>query len=74
MKCTSVKHSLSRIRRLRSQTEIVRGRPAPGIRECFTDVPNYQPYTALPNNIPLDEMNPISASLLAKSVIGSNKV
>jgi hypothetical protein len=29
-------------------------------------VPNYQPYTALPSNIRLDEMNPGSASLPRK--------
>lgn len=26
--------------------------------DCFTDIPDFSPYTALPNQIPLDEMNP----------------
>jgi YVTN family beta-propeller protein len=26
--------------------------------DCFQDTPDFSPYTALPNNIPLDEMNP----------------
>ena len=26
--------------------------------DCFTDTPDFTPYTALPRNIPLDEMNP----------------
>jgi len=28
---------------------------APLMFECFTNVPNFTPYTALPNNVPLDE-------------------
>ncbi len=31
--------------------------------DCFTDIPDFSPYTALKNNIPLDEMNPIISSL-----------
>jgi hypothetical protein len=26
--------------------------------DCFTDVPDFTPYTAIPNNVPLDELNP----------------
>ncbi|GMU93305.1 MAG: phosphoesterase [Candidatus Hydrogenedentota bacterium] len=33
---------------------------------CFTDEPDVTPYTALPNTIPLDEMNPKLASLRGK--------
>jgi YVTN family beta-propeller protein len=33
---------------------------------CFTDAADLTPYTALPNNIPLDEMNPKLASLRGK--------
>lgn len=33
---------------------------------CFTDAPDLTPYTALPNNIPLDEMNPKLSSLRGK--------
>ncbi|MFT7035579.1 MAG: YVTN family beta-propeller protein [Cyclobacteriaceae bacterium] len=31
--------------------------------DCFTDKPDFTPYTALPNQIPLDEMNPDLASI-----------
>ena len=27
--------------------------------DCFTDVPDLTPFTAVPNNVPLDEMNPL---------------
>ncbi len=33
---------------------------------CFTDTPDLSPYKALPNQIPLDEMNPKVASLRGK--------
>ena len=28
------------------------------LRACFTDVPDFAPFDAVPNNVPLDEMNP----------------
>ncbi|NWG12256.1 MAG: hypothetical protein HXY20_01840 [Acidobacteria bacterium] len=31
---------------------------ADAMSDCFQDKPDLRPYTALPNNIPLDEMNP----------------
>jgi YVTN family beta-propeller protein len=31
---------------------------ADAMSDCFQDKPDYSPYTALPNRIPLDEMNP----------------
>ena len=31
---------------------------APLLSECFTNTPDYTPYTALPTEVPLDEMNP----------------
>lgn len=36
--------------------------------ECFTSVPDYTPYTALPANIPLDEMNPGLSSLKGRAL------
>lgn len=33
------------------------------MRSCFNDVPNYLPYQHSPNNIPLDERNPVKAAL-----------
>ncbi|MBI4557295.1 MAG: beta-propeller fold lactonase family protein [Candidatus Hydrogenedentes bacterium] len=34
--------------------------------ECFQEIPDLTPYTALPNNVPLDEMNPKRVSLRGK--------
>ena len=39
---------------------------APLMTECFTSVPNFDPYIALTNNVRLDEMNPGTASLSRK--------
>jgi hypothetical protein len=33
------------------------------MRDCFTKTPDYKPYDAVPNNIPLDELNPQATSL-----------
>jgi hypothetical protein len=35
---------------------------------CFGDVPDLTPYDAVPNNIPLDEMNPSLTSLRGKAL------
>lgn len=35
--------------------------------DCFTDKPDFTPYVALPNQIPLDEMNPSLSSLNKES-------
>lgn len=37
---------------------------SPLMTECFTNVPNITPYTAVPNNIPLDTMNPGTTTAL----------
>ncbi len=34
--------------------------------DCFTDKPNFTPYQVLPNQIPLDQMNPKLSSLTFK--------
>ena len=31
--------------------------------DCFTDIPDFTPYEALPTNIPLDELNPALETL-----------
>jgi DNA-binding beta-propeller fold protein YncE len=31
---------------------------APPMQDCFTDTPDFTPYTCLPNTVPLDQMNP----------------
>jgi len=36
--------------------------------ECFTEIPDLTPYTARPNRIPLDEMNPDVAALSGKQL------
>lgn len=46
--------------------------------DCFTDTPDFTPYTALANNVPLDQMNPnpkkISDALLRKNAYVSAKL
>jgi len=46
--------------------------------DCFTDMPDFTPFTAVPNNIPLDEMNPdpkkISDPLLRKHAYASARL
>lgn len=41
--------------------------------DCFTNVPNFTPYTALPNEIPLNEMNPKLSSLKGKQKFWAQK-
>jgi hypothetical protein len=31
---------------------------SPLLTDCFTNIPNFTPYSALANNVPLDQMNP----------------
>ncbi len=38
------------------------------MRDCFTDTPDYTPYTAVTNNVPLDQLNP-PASAIANPVL-----
>lgn len=42
-------------------------RTANPLTACFTPTPDARPYTALPNRIPLDEMNPPAAALRGRS-------
>ena len=46
--------------------------------DCFTDKPNFTPFTAVKNNVPLDEMNPdpkkISDPLLRKNAYASARL
>ncbi len=41
--------------------------------DCFTDIPDYTPYTAVPNQIPLDQMNPKLSSLKGKQLYWAKK-
>jgi hypothetical protein len=46
--------------------------------DCFTETPDFTPFTAVPNNIPLDEMNPdpkkVADALLRKNAIVSSRL
>ena len=46
--------------------------------DCFTERPDFTPFTAVPNNIPLDEMNPepkrVSDPLLRRHAIASARL
>ena len=41
--------------------------------DCFTDKPDFTPYKALPNNIPLDEVNPELTSLSGDALFWAQK-
>jgi YVTN family beta-propeller protein len=45
---------------------------APVMRDCFADKPDLTPYTALPNNSPLDEVNPEPSKLSGKALYWAN--
>jgi YVTN family beta-propeller protein len=53
---TSVLHTMLRILGASGMNQM--DSMAPLMRECFVPTPNLQPYTCVPNRIPLDEMNP----------------
>lgn len=46
---------------------------APAMRECFTDTPDLTPYTALPNRVPIDEMNPEKSALSGDALYWAEK-
>jgi hypothetical protein len=52
---TSVLHTMQRILGVPPMNQM--NALAPLMTACFTDKPDYTPFTALPNEIPLDEMN-----------------
>ncbi len=41
--------------------------------DCFTDIPDFAPYKALKNNIPLDQINPSLASLSGDALYWAKK-
>jgi YVTN family beta-propeller protein len=43
------------------------------MRNCFQATPDLTPYTAVPNQVPLDEMNPSLASLTGKALYWAKK-
>jgi hypothetical protein len=46
---------------------------APLMTHCFTPTPDFTPYTCLPNNIPLDEMNKATAQLQGAELYWAQK-
>jgi YVTN family beta-propeller protein len=53
---TGVLHTMEQIMGLPPMNQM--DAMGPLMTECFTDTPDFTPYTALPSNIPLDTMNP----------------
>lgn len=43
------------------------------MNDCFTTKANFSPYKALPNNIPLDQLNPKLQSLTGKQLYWAQK-
>lgn len=41
--------------------------------DCFTDTPDFSPYDALQNNIPLDQLNPALSSLSGDALYWAQK-
>jgi YVTN family beta-propeller protein len=58
---TSVLHTMERILCLPAMNQMDAGSPL--MDACFTATPDLRPYTARPNNIPLDERNPTPKAL-----------
>lgn len=58
---TSVLHTMLRILGVKPKNALTA--MAPLMDACFTDQPDFRPFQALKNNIPLDEVNPPRATL-----------
>jgi YVTN family beta-propeller protein len=61
---TSVLHTIQRILGLPAMNQM--DGAASLMTACFTDKPDFTPYTCLPNRVPLDELNPPLSSLRGK--------
>lgn len=68
---TSVLHTMQRILGVPPMNQM--NALAPLMTACFTDKPDYTPFTALPNEIPLDEMNPSLRSQSGKAFFYAKK-
>ncbi len=68
---TSVLHTMERILGLPPMNQM--DAMAPVMSECFTEKPDFKPYTALPNQIRLDEMNKEAAQLNTKELHWAKK-
>jgi hypothetical protein len=58
---TAVLHTMERILGIPPMNQM--DALSPLMTACFTSTPDFRPYTARPNTVPLDEMNPGTASL-----------
>ncbi|MGC8783108.1 MAG: alkaline phosphatase family protein [Armatimonadota bacterium] len=58
---SSVLHTICRILGVPPMNQMVAMSPV--MTACFTEKPDFTPYTALPNRIPLDELNPALSTL-----------
>ena len=68
---TSVLHTMQRILGLTAMNQM--DAAAPLMRACFTNRPDFRPYTCLPNGVPLDEMNPKASALKGKALYWAQK-
>jgi YVTN family beta-propeller protein len=68
---TSVLHTIQRILGLPPMNQL--DAMAPLMTACFTTKPDMRPYTALPNRVPLDEMNPPLTALRGKKLYWAKK-
>lgn len=63
---TSVIHTIERMLGLPPMNQM--DALAPLMSDCFVDQPDLAPFTALPNNVPIDELNPPKEKLGAKAL------
>ena len=63
---TAVLHTMERILGLPPMNQM--DAMAPLMETCFVDAPDFAPYDALPNRVPLDEMNPDLGALQGKQL------
>jgi YVTN family beta-propeller protein len=68
---SSVLHTITRIFGAPPMNQLVS--LAPTMEACFTDKPNFAPFKALPNKIPLDETNPSLASIVSMASNAGNQ-
>jgi YVTN family beta-propeller protein len=68
---TSVLHTMERILGLPPMNQM--DAMAPVMSDCFAEKPDFRPYTALPNQVPLDQMNKELAQLNTKERFWAGK-
>jgi len=68
---TSVLHTIARILGVPPLNQLDSQSPVMGT--CFTDTPDFTPYTALPSNVRLDELNPKTSALEGAALYWAQK-